>query len=357
MRIERVVGGTFNEASERSRQLFGSNVMLISSARVGDIHELLVCTDTADVEEPSSSGTTGSGPQFSEALSREVATARLTKRTIRPRSTIAAPQTDQGAMLVDVIRRELQALESRLTRATSAETNVHYKIALLEQGVSSAYAEKLLESEADIEVISNRLLADLFPDASPRAMGNKPLMLVGPASSGRTTVAMQAANLIASIKKVTPVVSAARDSRPGSREKFFAIADVAKVVSSWGGVAEGALVIDGGAYSHDDLRHARPEFTDYDVCLCIPAYLNRSTIARWLDTTTPFMGVIVTHWSDTEVPLGLLASMAERDIALVGVSSSADPSMSLDTALPTNVGASIRRVLALALAMDVSANE
>ena len=52
MRIERVVAGSFSEASELSRQLYGVEALLISSSRVGNSHELLVCTDVSDDDVP-----------------------------------------------------------------------------------------------------------------------------------------------------------------------------------------------------------------------------------------------------------------------------------------------------------------
>ncbi|NCW57484.1 MAG: hypothetical protein EBV65_07395 [Gammaproteobacteria bacterium] len=363
MRIERVVGSSFNEASERSRKLYGLGVRLISSARVGDIHELLVCTDVSDADddEDTAMRAPSAGVDFAETLRDEVAANAFSKRT--PRATVEAvsavgskqqagegASADQGAALVGIIRRELQALEMRLSANGKSPVLTGEKMALLEQGVSSAYAESLLAEGADIRAICERLIADLSFGMGQRAFGSRPALLIGPAAGGRTTVAMQAAHLVAAAKELPAVVSAVRDLRPGAREKFFAIADAAKVVSNWGGVADGSLVIDGGAYSSEDLQSPPKEFADYDVCLCIPAYLNRRAASAWLNCAVPLAGVIVTHWSDTEVPLGLIAALAERQLPLIGMSASADPNIPLTLADSTNVMQALHRIMSLALA-------
>jgi len=382
MRIERVVGNSFNEASERSRKLYGLGVRLISSARVGDIHELLVCTDVADTDDDDDavSRAPSAGVDFAATLRDEVAANAFARRA--PRTTASAaraavaqqPATesaavdqgaavdlgaaaDQGAALVGIIRRELQALEIRLSGGGKSPALTDQKMALLEQGVSSAYAESLLAAGADLRAICERLIADLAFGMGQRTFGSRPALLIGPAAGGRTTVAMQAAHLVAAAHKVAPVVSAVRDLRPGAREKFFAIADAAKVVSNWGGVADGSLVIDGGAYSSEDLQNPPKEFADYDVCLCIPAYLNRRAAAAWLNGAVPLAGVIVTHWSDTEVPLGLIAALAERQLPLIGMSSSADPNQPLTLADSTTVMQALYRIMSLALADSEAGHE
>jgi len=374
MRIERVVGSSFNEASERSRKLYGLGVRLISSARVGDIHELLVCTDVADIDDDDAVRCASSaGVDFAEALHAEVVASTFPKRTPRTKASEARatvsqkPATesaaadqgaavgidaaaDQGAVLVGIIRRELQALEMRLSGGGKSPALTDQKMALLEQGVSSAYAESLSAAGTDPRAICERLIADLSFGMGQRTFGSRPALLIGPAAGGRTTVAMQTAHLVAAAQEVAPVVSAVRDLRPGAREKFFAIADAAKVVSNWGGVADGSLVVDGGAYSSVDLQNPPKEFADYDVYLCIPAYLNRRAASVWLNIAVPLAGVIVTHWSDTEVPLGLIAALAERQLPLIGMSVSADPYTPLVLADSSTVMRALYQIMSLALA-------
>ncbi len=370
MRIERVVGSSFNEASERSRKLYGLGVRLISSARVGDIHELLVCTDVSDADddEDTTIRAPAAGVDFAETLRDAAAASAFSKHTSRSTTSsasVAAPRqsageetsADQGAVLVGIIRRELQALEMRLSGSNKSPVLTDRKMALLEQGVSSAYAELLLAAGADIRAICERLIADLSFGMGQREFGSRPALLIGPAAGGRTTVAMQAAHLVARARQVVPVVSAVRDLRPGAREKFFAIADAAKVVSNWGGVADGSLVIDGGAYSSEDLQSSPKEFADYDVCLCIPAYLNRRAASAWLKCAVPLAGVIVTHWSDIEVPLGLIAALAERQLPLIGISSTADPNTPIALADSTNVTQALQRIMSLTLASGETGQE
>lgn len=364
MRIERVVASTFNEASERSRRLYGPDVLLISSSRVGDSHELLVCTDTSDADEPPAVASPAAREAFSATLQQELHSGVTRRRTASSGETAPAARNetvnaDEGAALVGVIRRELQALERRLAsgNGNGSVRGLREKMALLEQGVSAAYAARLLEHGLDSATMAARLLEDLSCGGAGAMLGERPAVFVGPAAGGKTTAAMQATQLIASAKGVPAVVSASRDSRPGAREKFFAMADAAGVESSWGGVAAGALVVDAGGYSREDLQQARPELASYDVYLCIPAYLNRGSAARWFDCAVPIAGVILTHWSETEVPLGLLGSMAERRLSLAGLSGSADPAVPLSSAVVEGIGESVRRAFELALAEATSGIE
>ncbi len=348
MRIERVVAGTFNEASERSRRLYGPNTLLISSSRVGNSHELLVCTnDMADEETP-----------IVDAEAREAFAATLQEEMLarpKPVFTAAAPvasatvDADDGQAIVGLIRKELQALEMRLASSSGSIHGLKQKMALLEQGVSAAYASQLIAAGLDSVSMGSRLLEDLNRGAEGAALGDRTAVFVGPAAGGKTTAAMQAARSIAKAKSLPAVVSASRDPRPGAREKFFAMADAAQIESSWGGVASGALVVDAGGYSRDDLMTDRPELAGYDLYLCIPAYLNRLTAARWFECTGPIAGVILTHWSSTEVPLGLLGSMAERGLRLAGLSVSADPTASLIHPTADTLGGPVRHALELTL--------
>jgi hypothetical protein len=370
MRIERVVGGTFNEASERSRELFGPSVMLISSARVGDVHELLVCTETAENDENDQISPVDRSGKFAATLQAELSSSRTSGRpiprvvpTVMPTQAAAVKAAadplskEQGAALVNVIRKELHALETRLAGNSGTVRGLSQKMALLEQGLTAEYATRLLEHGLESAEVSQQLLDDLAPRMASDTLGRKPLLLVGPTAGGKTTVAMQATNFIAAARGVSPIVSAVRDQRPGAREKFFATADAAKTISSWGGVADESLVIDGGAYSIEELQNAGGQFADVDLCLCTPSYLNRAAATRWLDCGIPFSGVIITHWSEAEVPLGLLAALAERQLPLLGLSASADPSQPIMAADPASIGAAVHRVMELVLATDIPGND
>lgn len=357
MRIERVVAGTFNEASERSRRLYGPNILLISSSRVGNSHELLVCTnDSANDEAPIID--THARETFAATMQEEM--LARPKREFIPESVapiesasavdpVASMTSDNGQVLVNLIRKELQALEIRLASASGKGRGLQEKMALLEQGVSAAYAGRLIESGLDAASMTSGLLNDLNRSEVGRVLGDRPAVFVGPAASGKTTAAMQAARAIAVAKSQPAVVSASRDIRPGAREKFFAMADAAQIESSWGGVAPGATVIDAGGYSREDLLVARPELEGYDVYLCLPTYLNRGAAARWFDCGAQIAGVILTHWSPTEVPLGLLSGMAERGLHLAGLSSSADPKASLTEASGDALAKPVRNAFELTL--------
>lgn len=355
MRIERVVASTFNDASERSRRLYGPDVLLISSSRVGNSHELLVCTDMSadDAErapDPASRATFAATmhEEMERRPTRAAAAAGAASAAPAPMPATAAEIAD-GQALVGLIRKELQALEMRLASSNGNVHGLSQKMSLLEQGVSATYAGRLIEAGLHPAAMADRLLEDLYSVPGRAAFGSRTAVFVGPAAGGKTTAAMQATLSIAAERSVPAVVSASRDPRPGAREKFFAMADAARVESSWGGVASGALVVDAGGYGLEDLMAERPELSEYDLYLCIPAYLNRSTAARWLDGVRPLAGVILTHWSSAEVPLGLLGCMAERGVRLAGLSSSPDPAVKLTLPAAGTLGGAVRNALELTL--------
>jgi len=333
MRIERVVAGTFNEASERSRRLYGPDVLLISSSRVGNAHELLVCTDASSSDERVLDDTeariTFAATIQEELLARPKIQIDPIVTDPAPPMVTSAGDAENGAALVALIRKELLELERRIVSNNGGVHGLHEKMALLEQGFSAIYAGRLVEAGLDSTAMATCLLDDLRLAGPHIGIAGRPAVFVGPTAGGKTTAAMQAARSIATKKGLPAIVSASRDARPGAREKFFAMADAARIESSWGGVAPGALVIDAGGYNREDLSIDRPELSAYDLYLCMPAYLNRITAARWFGSVKSISGVILTHWSPTEVPLGLLGCMAERGLRLAGLSVSADPTASL----------------------------
>ena len=165
MRIERVVAGTFNEASERSRRLYGPNVLLISSSRVGNSHELLVCTDASSNDETVIDDT-GARDTFAAAMQEEI--LARPKRQIDPVITSPTPEVitravdpDNGAALVSLIRNELFALERRIVSSSGGVHGLREKMALLEQGFSATYAGSLVETGLDSSAMATRLLDDL----------------------------------------------------------------------------------------------------------------------------------------------------------------------------------------------------
>jgi hypothetical protein len=357
MRIERVVAGTFNEASERSRRLYGPDVLLISSSRVGNAHELLVCTDASSNDERVLDDVEARGT-FAATMQEEML-ARPKAPPVEPIIADPEPQTitravdpENGAALVSLIRKELLDLERRIVSNNGGVHGLREKMALLEQGFSAGYAGRLVEAGLSSTAMATCLLDDLNLGGPEIGIAGRPAVFVGPAAGGKTTAAMQAARSIANKKGSPAVVSASRDARPGAREKFFAMADAARIESSWGGVAPGALVVDAGGYNREDLSIDRPELSSYDLYLCMPAYLNRITAARWFDSVKSVTGVILTHWSSAEVPLGLLGCMAERGLRLAGLSASADPTASLVDPTVESFGGPVR--VALELTLDLS---
>ncbi|MFZ9477674.1 MAG: hypothetical protein ACO29T_02090 [Steroidobacteraceae bacterium] len=363
MRIERVVAGSFSEASELSRQLYGAEALLISSSRVGNSHELLVCTDVSDEDSPDATGDPVKQQRFAAALDAEVnRKPRRTKsvkadvrETSVPREWQREPSAEVAAVsgvdLVNAIRQELQAIETRLAHG-SRSAIVSAKMALLEHGVSAAYAEHLLAEGSDCGRVSQRLYAEVRVNSDDLELLAQPLMVIGPAAAGTTTVSMQLAHRLAARSHGRPVVAALRDIRCGAREKFFAIADAAGVLPCWGAVPAEVTVVDAGGRRAEEVETLREEFPAYRVAICLPSYLSGAAAARWLDACPPSSGVIVSHWSPMELPLALLSKLAERKVPLIGVSQDADPTRVMDASALRGLEASIRQGITLLLTAD-----
>jgi hypothetical protein len=327
------------------------------------VHELLLCTDATDDQDEGGPVDPEVGMKFVSALQDE-----MQARTVDPRLQRRDPAPSQpgvkpaeggadGAALVDMIRKEFMALERMLAAGGVVARGADQKLALLEQGVSAAYAGRLIDAGLDASSMSARLLADLDLDAAGARLGLRQAVLVGPAAVGKTTAAMQSALLIASSNGVPAVVSAARDLRAGVRERFFAMADAAMVESNWGAVTAGSVVVDMGGDLRDGLPSMPPGLADHDLYLCIPAYSDRNAARRWFEDIGPVAGVILTHWSSTEVPIGLLSAMAERRLPLAGLSASPDVTEPLVRAAVQTVGQSVRNAFELALQMPASGVE
>jgi hypothetical protein len=342
MRIERVVADSFGEASERARQRFGSNALVLSTNKVGNVTELLVCVEADEPEMPPSTA----APVFRAALESELAPRKqpADAAAITATAKVTTPIADDGAALVKAIRHELQALEMRLSSNSAVSPLLRERMALLEQGLSAAYMEKLLQHLPDHSAMADVLAADVIAPAMDLAAVAMGAMVVGPAGSGKTTLAMQ-------LGSSTTAVNSLRDTRPGSRERFFAMADQAGIEAGWGsGMASGAI-IDSGSMTLSQLREHAMATPGSTMLLALPAHLGRSEAVRWLSAELPIAGVIITHWDDARMPLGVLGAIAESGYKLLAVSDSAQPSNTIRQLVSAaDITHGVRLILQLALA-------
>lgn len=337
MRIERIVASSFTEASERTKERFGRDAVLLSTHQVGELTELLVGVDDslAAIEE------SGKLPDFDSVLREEIfVPAKAKAGKVDPVEAKPAVQTkpvvqakpanaEDGEALVRTIRQELHALERRLAAAGKVARAVPEAIfALLEQGVSASYAHLMLERSEDSSGMATGLLQDLQPQTVTARCAGVPVVLVGPPGAGKTTLAVQLARQYG---ETLGIVGSVRDRRPGARERFFALADDAGLEARWAQAATDVSVLDGsGLESSEDLSElARQSGRDRAVLLCLSANVSRSAAARWLKDTMP-TGVLISHWDSMQLPLGLLSLLAESGTPLCGVSASADPSADLE---------------------------
>ena len=353
MRIERVTADTFSEASEQARQRYGSDALILSTNKVGNITELLVCVEAED------DGFVPA-PGFREELTSQIAKV-LPKRpsgespamsvaksdAVVPAAASASTSVD-GSALVKAIRQELQALEKRLSSNAGSNAWVRERMAMLEQGVSAQYAMRLLDHIDDLDAMAQQVIDDLALVDSEDLSG---CHLVGPAGAGKTTLAIQ-------LSIDTGMVQSWRDTRPGSRERFFAMTDRAGVEAGWGAKAPAHAIIDSAGASLGELQEKFQNASPGQrLILVLPATISRSEALRWLQSSLPIAGVMLTHWDAARMPLGLLTTIAECGKSLWGTSTSADPSARLQPMDAAAIKQGLGLILQLALSEPQHATE
>ncbi|MEY4356694.1 MAG: hypothetical protein RL469_20 [Pseudomonadota bacterium] len=357
MRIERVVAGTFSEASERARQRFGRDALVLSTSKVGNVTELLVCVDLEEEPAPVAAVTPAAAAGFRAALDDELQPAKTVVESTSERLAERTSRIDpeDGSKLVAAIRAELHALEKRLAVATTPAGLSDGMLALLEQGVSAAFARQLLTPARDFGAMAESLVAELELVTLDSVLGRDGLAVMGPAGAGKTTVVMQAGRAIRAHKECG--VSALRDARPGARERFFALADRAELEASWGGVPEGLSVFDTGAMDIEELHRAAPALAARGLILCLPAHMQRGAALRWLKSGLPIAAVVITHWNACEQPLGLLSLLAEHDAPLCGLAATADVTQALGAIDRAALATDLERILQLSLSEPVQTGD
>ena len=360
MRIERVTADTFSEASERARQRYGSDALILSTNKVGNVTELLVCVEAEDdgfVPAPGfrdelAAQVTKVLPtqrgQIDAKVNAEISTQDKLQAKTRVSQSVEMSAPVDGSALVKAIRQELQALEKRLSSSGGTTTLVRERMAMLEQGVSGQYATRLLDHIDDLDAMAQQVIDDL---AFSRIEDTSGCHLVGPAGAGKTTLAIQLAI-------DTGIVQSWRDTRPGSRERFFAMTDRAGVEAGWGAKAPANAVVDSAGATLGELQEECQSISpSARLILVLPATISRSEALRWLQSTLPIAGVMLTHWDAARMPLGLLTTIAECGKSLWGVASSADPSARLQPMDVAAIKQGLGLILQLALSEPQSATE
>jgi hypothetical protein len=359
MRIERVVANSFAKASEQTRRLYGADCLILSTSNVGNITEVLVAVDDSANDEPvNSERTPVAATRFEEnlveRLEKPIAKAvEFKKQSVVGDISAHAPSASndsemmgQGQVLVKAIRDELRALERRLASQQTSSVPMSM-VNLLENGVSARYAERCLIAGDSADQLAAQLTADLGIEESTSWLQNLHAVVCGPVGAGKTTVVMQ----VAKASDATQVIGL-KDTRIGARERFFALADRADLDGVWGLAEPPAGIIDSGALSPVSMDAMSIVSESQPALICLPAHVGRAAAAEWLRLSGPILGVIITHWNPSDVPLGLLTQLAESQIPLRGVSESADVKESLKSLKSSDIQALIARKLELVLYTD-----
>ena len=337
MRIERVIARNFAEASDLVKRRHGPNSMVLATSKVDGMTELLVALD-------------GSVERRSEPNQQSTFTPDVVAASQPTASAGRAPGISPGgARMVDAIRKELVALEHRLNSISEAAQSVDLKMNLLEQGVSAAYAQVLLDAGTGCRAAAQRLMADLSCMDLAHLQRSGAVLVVGPAGSGKTTLTMQLACTLKAGQSAAPSVVGLRDPRPGSRERFFGMADLCGLEAQWNATAVTRAVIDSGGSLNAPLDPAVAAVTGAFNVLCLPANCGRGAALRCLQSGIRVDAVVICFWERLVLPLGLLSLLAELKLPLLGVSATADPRSMVLTPSPDALQVGLEAVLALCL--------
>ena len=361
MRIERIVADSFAKASEKTRKLYGSDCMVLSTCNVGDITEILVAVDTPandDTRHSHSKVNPKHAIEFEAALSDRISrpenhTSGFQRRDMASTIQVKAQEASndaavmgQGQVLVQTIRDELRAMERRLSSSQLPYLSSAL-VKLLEQGVSARYAEKLLTDGEDNINLADRLVMDLQHNNTVGIASHLDAVVCGPIGAGKTTLVMQLALSVGATQ-----VSSLKDGRVGARERFFSLADKASLDGVWGAQSPIKGVVDSGALTPIQLAAMEVVNAQKPAIICLPANLARAAAAEWLRLSGPVLGVVLTHWNVNDIPVGLLSQVAEAQIPLMGVSATADVTAPLKRLNSDEIKQLIARKLELVLYTD-----
>jgi len=362
MRIERVIGRNFQEASEITKRKFGIDCMVLSTNKVGGSTEMLVAVDSGSAADQISA-------VMSDAAAAKDATAKAATASFRstvdftPAAATAQPTpkaaaTDptasvEGSRMVEAIRTELVALERRLAQIGEAGDAVALKMSIVGLGVSASYANSVTGEGASANTIAKRIADEICVGSVHDLDQQKQVLFVGPSGSGKTTVVMQAAaTLVSAGDKQAAAVSSLRDTRIGSRERFFALADAAGLEAHWGSAQTGVRVIDSGGLELSRIQAGEAATENRDVVVCLPSYMNRATAQQWINATTQPAGVVISHWDPSMLPLGLLAMLAELKVPLLAVSTGEAPTTPLGSLTNDSIRIGLEHVMQLAVSQS-----
>ena len=255
--------------------------------------------------------------------------------------------------MVEAIRTELVALERRLAQIGEAGDAVALKMSIVGLGVSASYANSVTGEGASANTIAKKIADEICVGSLHELDGQRQMLFVGPSGSGKTTVVMQAAaTLVSAGAKDAAAVSSLRDTRVGSRERFFTLADAAGLEAHWGSAHSEVRVVDSGGMDLSRIQAGEAATQNRDVVVCLPSYMNRATAQQWINATTQAAGVVISHWDQSMLPLGLLAMLAELKVPLLAVSTGAAPATPLESLTNESIRIGLEHVMQLAVSQS-----
>ena len=356
MRIERVVARSFAEASEISRTKFGEDVLLLSSSRVGNSHELLICIDEQILEGPINDDGV-SAESFREAM-RSAIEAPPKNHSLRKYSEKNASNEfagnspplseNSGDELIAIIREEIRALEDRLaSRAAFESVGLEISNSAPVLGLGGI-VKKIFIGGNNVKSAAEKFCSVLNIADLNRLSKAQRVEVLGPNSSGRSTVCFQLASLLSNGAIENYAVAAQPDPRRGARERFFSISDRAAAETIWGAVPEHKkVVVDVGGISPSQAFSSRSAESENFRILCVPSWTAPAAVAGLIGDPAAWDGLVITFWDDQNLPLSLLTLMADSQVPVLGLSWSEAPVEGLTLACPNDLEARLQDAMTL----------
>ncbi len=291
MRIKKFIGSTAKEATDKMRQEFGDDAVVLNTRRItkGGLlrpggTEYVEVTAAYD-EEPIKVQHRASAPSRPASLPDDMLgnLRQLTSRFEEKRRTEVGRADSPISIPHAVASAENEALKQELSEVKSALGEIaqhlkHSKMPVLTEALQNAYSalvENEVEEEIALEIVQachNKIsgnqideqsavdgymlnsIARRFPEAPVRRLGRKGYVvaLVGPTGVGKTTTVAKLASIGKLVRGESVALITADTYRIGAIDQLKAFADIASIPLSV-------------VYTPDEMIAAIRKFSNYDT--------------------------------------------------------------------------------------------